>query len=493
MKTQTHAAAADDPAGRVGMWIELETGQLAAAQGDERIRFVRGLIAGLDAMPEVHAILVPCLPAAGPIMRRLLGDAEQPDRLMSAKLEIMPAGRDPRLRDACARLFSRRRERAVERLAAMGGTPSPSSWPAAVRQLAQGRRWPFGLLRRGMTLVRLGLRSCVADAGLALLRRLPPPHVSLVAALRRKRVSATWFVLGGTDAIVRRLLGPKIIACMAPMSAPACGEHAGATDFQRLRDVAAAVVTPSRHAATVLGQDAAGDPIAVVPPAPLPAVNAREEERASHRRLAEELRELFSGGPGVGLHRHFCDFPFEEVDYLLAVAPQGPSPLLPAYAAVLRRQRRNLKLIVDGRLPRGIGPVPDVHARGLSFDVAEAAGLSEAARSRLVRHARAVVAADPDGLCLPAVFAEAVAAGTPVVLAASPAVRESIPEAERGFPEFFDPEDRGACEADLVRAILHVLDHRDDVLVRQRQVLARLASRTWRDVAAEALRLATSR
>jgi hypothetical protein len=41
-----------------------------------------------------------------------------------------------------------------------------------------------------------------------------------------------------------------------------------------------------------------------------------------------------------------------------------------------------------------------------------------------------------------------------------------------------------------VRAILHALDHRDEVLARQRAMLTRLANRTWADVAAEMLGLA---
>lgn len=493
MKPQTHAVAAGDPAGRVGLWIEMETPQLAFAQGDERIRYARGLITGLDAMPEVQAILVPCLPAAVPTMRRLFGDAVQPDRLMSAKLEILPAGRDPWLREALERRFRRKRDRAIERLAAIGGTPSPSSWPGSLRRLAQERRRSFGLLRRGITLARLGLRAWVAEVGLATLRRLPPPHASLVTALRRKRLSARWFLLGATGASGRRLLGPKILEGMGPLPAGGREDPAGTVMLQRLAGDAAAVVTPSRHAATILERSIGGRTMCLVPPAPLPAVVPCEEDHASRQRLADELRELFSGGTVAELHRHFCDFPFEQVDYLLLAAPSGESPSLSAYAAVLRRHRRNLKLLVDGRLPRGTGVLPDVHALGLSFDVAEAAGLSEPGRGRLLRHARAVVAADLDGACLPAVFAEAVAAGTPVVLAASPAVRESIPEAERGLPEFFDPEGRGSCEEDLVRAIVHVLDHRDDVLVRQRQFLARLASRTWWDVTAESLRLVRSR
>jgi glycosyltransferase involved in cell wall biosynthesis len=83
------------------------------------------------------------------------------------------------------------------------------------------------------------------------------------------------------------------------------------------------------------------------------------------------------------------------------------------------------------------------------------------------------------------VFSEAVAAGTPVVMGRLAAVREVLTPAELAEEEYFDP---GRGEAELVRAILHVLDHRDAVLARQRAILARLAARSWADVTADTLR-----
>jgi glycosyltransferase involved in cell wall biosynthesis len=163
-----------------------------------------------------------------------------------------------------------------------------------------------------------------------------------------------------------------------------------------------------------------------------------------------------------------------------------PGPLLAAFATVLRRHRRSLTLVIDGRLSRGEGPLDEVERLGLSFDVAEARGLSEAGRARLLRHARAVVVADGEAGCLPAAFSEAVALGTPVVMAGSPATRETLTTNELAAAEYCD----AASGPDgLVRAILHALDHRDEVLARQRAMLTRLANRTWADVAADMLGL----
>ncbi|MFM7137936.1 MAG: glycosyltransferase, partial [Planctomycetota bacterium] len=210
-------------------------------------------------------------------------------------------------------------------------------------------------------------------------------------------------------------------------------------------------------------------------------------EEASQRRLGDDLRGLFMGDEARPPHRHFCDFPFERAAYLAAALPGGePGLLLPAYATVLRRQRRNLKLFLDGRLPRGDEVLDEVEALGLPFDVAEAAGLGEAARARLLRHARAVVVAGGEAACLPPVFGEAVAAGTPVVMGRLAAVAEVLTPEELAAAEYFDP---GLGEAELARAILHVLDHRDAVLARQQAIVRRLAARTWVDVVADTLQV----
>jgi hypothetical protein len=475
------------PSACVGIWVELPTTELVCAQGDERIRRARGLIAGLDAMQEVNTILLPCLPSAEGLMSRLFADATRPGRLCSDKLKVLPAGQDPARRDTLAQKFHDRRAKVLGRLSAIGATSSLRSWRASLARLGESPRRPFAATRRIIKLARLRALLWVTDVRLAALRSLPPPHASVVAHLRRRRVSVTWFLVAGKGTSGHGLLGPKIVdvGCF-----PTAGQEGSESDaaVRRLGETATVIVAPSRHAATMIGERVSRIAVAVIPPAPLPSVASEEGESGSRQRLAEELRSLFAGGGLIRLHRHFCDFPFEQVEYLVAPSPRGPSPILPAYAGVLRRHRRNVKLLVDGQLPQGNGPVADVHSLGLSFDVAEAGGLPETARARLLRHARAVVVADLDGACLPPIFAEAVTAGTPVVLGRSPAVREAIPNADLSSPWSFDVGI--GAESSLVQAILHVLDHGEEVLDRQRVILKRLAARTWHDVAAEHLRLA---
>jgi len=467
----------------VGLWVELDPSLPAPACCDERIRRARGLVAGLDSLPGVGSILLPCLPADVEPMMALFADAARPGRLVSDKLRVVAAGRDPTVRRAVIAWGERRRDGCLDRLAGLGATASLGSWRAAVAKLAEApKRRAFAAPRRIIKLAKLWTRLQIVEAILGAVRLLPPPQASAVADLRRRGPWARWIVSPAATAAARRLRGPKILDLGVGAPTPSRALPA----LRRLAGAAAAVVAPSRHVADAVAGALGGKPCHVIPLAPLPVSAEVESEPAGRLRLAEELRELFSAGVRTPVHRHFCDFPFERAEYLVAV-PTGsdPGPLLAAFATVLRRHRRSLTLVIDGRLPRGDGPLDEVERLGLSFDVAEARGLSEAGRARLLRHARAVVA-DGEAGCLPAAFSEAVALGTPVVMAGSPATRETLTTNELADAEYCD----AASGPDgLVRAILHALDHRAEVQARQRAMLARLANRTWADVAADMLGL----
>jgi glycosyltransferase involved in cell wall biosynthesis len=468
----------------VGLWIELDPSLPAPACCDERIRRARGLVAGLDALPGVGSILLPCLPADVAAIEALFADAGRPGRLVSDKLRVVAAGRDPTVRRAVIAWGERRRNGCLDRLAGLGATASLGSWRAAVAKLAEApKRRAFAAPRRIIKLAKLWGRLQIVEAILAAVRMLPPPQASAVADLRRRGPWARWIVSPAATAAARRLRGPKLLDLGSDASPPVRMRHV----LRRLAVAAVAVVAPSRHVADAVAGLLRGKACHVVPPAPLPVSPAVTSEEAGRLRLADELRELFSAGVRAPLHRHFCDFPFERAEYLVAVPTGGdPGPLLAAFATVLRRHRRNLTLVIDGRLTRGEGPLDEVERLGLSFDVAEARGLSEAGRARLLRHARVVVVADGDGGCLPAAFSEAVALGTPVAMAGSPATRETLTADELATAEYFDAE---RSVDGIASAILHALDHRDEVLARQQAILARLANRTWDDVAADMLGL----
>jgi len=474
------AATPPTPA-TVGLWLEFDAAGPPPLVGDARIRHARGLVTGLDAIPAVATILLPCLPSEAGMMAKLFADAARPGRLLSDKLQVVAVGRDPTLRRAVIAWAERRRDGCRDRLAGLGATGSPWSWRAALAKLAEeSPRCTLAAPRRIIKLAKLTLRLKVAEATLALAKRLPPPQETVVAVLQRRGVQATWIVLPLKTASARRLPGPKILDLGGglPVRGPA---------FARLARAAVAVAAPSQHAADLAATTLAGRPCHVIPPASLPIAIAPASESESRRRLGDDLRRLFTGDETRPPHRHYCDFPFERVEYLAAASPVGEAgPLLHAYAAVLRRHRRPLKLLIDGRLPRANAVFEEVESLGLPFDVAQCAGLGEAARARLLRHAKAVVVADVEAPCLPSIFCEAVAAGTPVVMGRLAAAREVLSPGAFSAAALFDP---AGGTTDLVRALLHVLDNRAAVLDRQQSIVAGLSKRRWADVLGDTLGL----
>jgi len=450
VSTACHPAATPATPATVGLWFEFDAAGPAMLPGDGRVRHARGLVVGLDAIPSVGTILLPCLPAEVDAMATLFTDAARPGRLVSDKLRVVAAGRDPVRRRAVIAWARRRKDKCLDRLAA----------PCRI-----------------ITVAKLTLRLMVAEVILAVARWLPPPQASVVADQRRRGPAAAWIVLSATTPVARRLPGPKILDLGG-------GLLPARPTVARLARAAVALVAPSRHAAR-MARGVIGRGSHVIPPAPLPVVVCPTDEQESRRRLADDLRGLFMGDATRPPHRHFCDFPFERVEYLVAwMTGENPGPLLAAYATVLRRHRRDLKLLVDGRLPRGDGRLDHVESLGLSFDVARCAGLTEAGRGRLLRHARLVVVPEVGAGGLPAIFCEAVAAGTPVVMSRLAAVREMLTMDELSQPEYVDAP---AAADGLAEAMLYALDRREAVLARQRLVLARLAHRRWDDVVRDTL------
>ena len=192
MKPAASTAAAH---ATVGLWIELDPSLPAPACCDERIRRARGLVAGLDALPGVGSILLPCLPADVAAIEAIFADAARPGRLVSDKLRVVAAGRDPTVRRAVIAWGERRRNVCLDRLAGLGATASLGSWRAAVAKLAQvPKRRAFAAPRRIIKLAKLWGRLQVVEAILAAVRMLPPPQASAVADLRRRGPWARWIV-----------------------------------------------------------------------------------------------------------------------------------------------------------------------------------------------------------------------------------------------------------------------------------------------------------
>ena len=100
MSIASPTAATSTTPPTVGLWLERDAAGPAMLFGDSRVRHARGLVAGLDTLAAVEVILVPCLPADVDAVMALFADLARPGRLLSDKLRVVRAGRDPALRRA---------------------------------------------------------------------------------------------------------------------------------------------------------------------------------------------------------------------------------------------------------------------------------------------------------------------------------------------------------------------------------------------------------
>lgn len=489
----------------VGLWIEMSDASLADGHGEGLIRWTRALVGGLDALADVKAIVIPCQPGSQRLMAALFADdaGGDPPRLLSPKLQIVSAGRSRRLVDAVQRWVDRKRRRALDRLAAIGVSTKPSSWLHALLRLTQESPSSLGLLimmlgrswKMLMAALVLGLTSIARP----LVHRLRSPFEALAREMARRGGVDLWIVPNPGWSAATALPGPMLVNVAdivyrefpLPDLRPDEIEQHG-TSLRRLAERADSVVCFSRHVADrqvrpVL--EGVARRIAVVPHAPFRTRPCRLPQEASRMRLAADLRSHFSKPKP---HRYFCDFPFESVDYLLVSSKCRPyknyAAILHAYEDILRRHRRDLKLMVTGHLSGNPDLAAILHSRGLVFDVVEATNLPEDVHTRLIQHARGLVIPTLFEGALPFGFAEAVSLGTPVAMARIPVVEEVLTADDLAATEYFSPGDVAA----MTRSILHVLDNPGAVLAGQQRIVAGLEQRTWADVAADYLALTSS-
>ncbi len=492
---------------RVGIWLQLADGSLADGHGEGLIRWIRGLVGGFDRLPEVDTIVIPCARGSRSLVEALFAgmDADSPPdgppRLLSPKLRIVAVGRDHGRARQWHDWFTSRRGRLKERLAGFGVTANPLTWSAGLRPLVATVPSSLGLV---LTLIGRVWRIAVTTArlvGLEVVRpvvpRPRPVFDDMAADLHGRTGETLWIVPNPAWGAAAGLPGRVVVNAadivyreFPLIDVPADVIRAHQASLATLAERAEAVVCFSRHVAErqvgpVVGGIAKR--IAVVPHAPFTTTLSGLDDTASRRLLAEDLRRHFATSANGRPHRFFCDFPFEQIEYLLVSSKCRPyknyAGVLQAYERILRRHRRRVKLVVTGVLSANPELAADLHRRGLVFDVIEAANVPEAVHARLIRHARALVIPTFFEGAMPFGFAEAVGLGTPVAFSRIPVVEEVLTAAEFDVPESFEPTDVEA----MVRSILHVLDHPADVLARQRRVLERFRERTWADVAAEYL------
>ena len=182
------------------------------------------------------------------------------------------------------------------------------------------------------------------------------------------------------------------------------------------------------------------------------------------------------------------DFPFDEAPFLFVSSRIRPHKnflnLFRAFETVLRTHRRSLKLFMTGNLdePRQ-QPLRDfLLARRLEHDVISLPRMPTDALAAFHHLAALTVVPSLFAAAFPSAFSESVSVETPIVMSSNPTTREVIPT-ELQTRMLFDPYDVDSIAA----AILHGLDHREELLVRQKALNVALHRRTRENVVDEYL------
>ena len=486
----------------VGVWIELDVLTLQHCFGEGLIRWLRCLIMGIDELPAVKEVIIPCTSEAAPVIRKLFaerGHCGDDQCLVSKKLQVKAFSLNGSSIESLREWLRRKIAYLENRLDRFSKTAcSKRSLKYLFREIFEKPRTS----RHEMSRFALSI-ICINDLVLRqfllmVLRWITPkktPFDRLALKASKAFPGTSWVIANPVWKNAAILEGRRIVTIpdlvYREFRLDGFTEEELQTHTKTVRKVATAADKIICFSSHVVHQQIAGllpdhdsKKICVVPHAPIHSGSFSDSQNDSRTQLGSELRHLFSSEQ---LHRHYCDFPFERMRYVLVSSQVRPyknyKRLLEAYDAILRRHRRNVKLVVTGGLDADYELATFLHEKGLVFDVIQARNLGEELHSRLIRHAEVVVIPTLFEGGMPFGFAEAVGMGTPCAFSRIPAFMESLTEQELTGPEVFNPRDSGSIE----QTILHVLDHREEVLRRQQRVVERLSQRTWTNVAEEYL------
>lgn len=492
----------------VGIWIELDPAVLLDCRGEGLIRWLRNFISGVDTLPAVKTVVIPCSQEASPIIRKLFlaatrgpGEEELISRKLLVKEFLWQSSRFDWLKAWLQKKLARCETR-LDHLRETVNAPGPLT--ATFRRLVSKPRTP----RRVLETVAIGGEAIWLMALRRLfltLRRVAfpvdDPFSRLAREASRAFPNATWVIANPAWRRGSELRGRKLVTIADLAYREFHFEGFSERELQSHHERVAKNASSadkiicfsshvcSRHLAGVL-PDRECQKVRVVRHAPMLPEPCSGNKEDSRQQLAVGLRRIFTS---VRIHRHYCDFPFERMRYVLVSSKVRPyknyQRLLEVYESLLRHRRRNLKLVVTGNLDGNQQLSRWICEKGLVFDVVQATNVDEELHSRLIRHAELVIIPTLFEGGMPFGFAEAVGLGTPCAFSRIPAFEESLTTEELAEPEVFDP-----CRTDAMeQAVLYVLDHRQEVLRRQRMVVERLRQRTWANVAEEYLEFGSRR
>lgn len=178
-------------------------------------------------------------------------------------------------------------------------------------------------------------------------------------------------------------------------------------------------------------------------------------------------------------HPYLVDFPFSSVDFIFAASNIRPYKnylrLIQAFEYIVRRERRNLKLVVTGDLRSQPEVWNYLVQSGLTIDVVSLPRVPTSLLQCLFRGAKLTVMPSLFEGGFPLNFCESLAQETPIAMSAIPTVRELIPSGHFLDKTIFNPK----SVSDMVKTILWCLDNSDEALKLQKTFFEDLKKNNW--------------
>lgn len=181
------------------------------------------------------------------------------------------------------------------------------------------------------------------------------------------------------------------------------------------------------------------------------------------------------------LSRYFVDLPFECIDFIFFPSQlreyKNFYNLVLAFEKVLRRNRRDIKLITTGFLDSHT--VTEIKKyiveKGLGFDILSFSNIPTEVLYGFMKLAKTTVCPSFFEGGFPLSFLESVKLETPVICSKMPNIKEFI-DWDNSFNDyFFDPHSID----DIAKLILHVLDNGEKILEKQKKILNAKFSYDW--------------
>ncbi|HUP82485.1 MAG TPA: glycosyltransferase, partial [Pirellula sp.] len=472
----------------VGIWLECSAEALRNGHNEESLRWAQGLTQGLVDLPIVQSISVPCDRLTRPLIEQLLRDC---DGNLSPKLTFPLNESKNAKRERIRQQWLQSIQSSRFQIESVGGTTNPYNWiQICIRRAKEPKKINRKFIRAVKTLWELFHAAITIAISQLQLHKTEIVRCALRSKVKIRAANEVdlWIIPDPTWTGVRQFPGKKVLIVpdlvLRERILPGIERQEVVRQNRLMGEAfewADKVVCFSEHARSHIDSimlSPSKHPLVIRPATSAKSFSRKPKDR---QEMGRELRSYFQNQKP---DRFYCDFPFENCEYLFASGHYSPNKnftrLLMAYSVLLRHQRRNLKLVVAGHLQCNLMLKRQLVDHGLVFDVIECPNVDRSLHESLIANSVCYVIPTQFESNFPIGFLDAVRLGVPAALSRTHVISETI-GCGIEYPEYFDP-----CNIDdMVRSIGYVIDNRGKVLADQKQISQNISTRAWTDVAAD--------